>query len=314
LTPGDPRGIGPEITLKAWNALRREELAFAVAAPAKWFESAARQLALPPPVVIHDLRETSAAFAQGLPVLPVTAQGPDAAFVASAIEVAVRAAQAGEACAIVTNPIHKKSLYDAGFAFPGHTEYLAHLTGATDAVMMLVVEGLRAVPVTVHRAVKDAVAALTTDAILRVGRVAARELTAKFGIARPRLAVAALNPHAGEDGAMGHEEIEIIAPAIRTLQAEGIDVVGPAPVDTLFHPAARTRYDAAICMLHDHALLPVKTLDFDRGVNVTLGLPIIRTSPDHGTAFDIAGKGIAKPDSLIAAIRLAAALSDRARP
>jgi 4-hydroxythreonine-4-phosphate dehydrogenase len=312
ITLGDPAGIGPEITAKAWHALRDTGPVFFLTGPLSPLQRAASLCGLPQPTAIQTPADAIALFSSGLPVVPPEShtESPARTILAS-IEAAVAFAQSGEASAIVTNPIHKKSLYDAGFKFPGHTEFLAHLTGAQNPVMMLAIEGLRVVPVTVHLSVADAVNALSQENIIHAARVTAHELHVKFGIERPRLAVAALNPHAGEDGALGVEEKTIIGPAIARLRAEGLDVSGPAPVDTLFHPAARERYDAAICMLHDHALLPLKTLDFDGGVNVTLGLPIIRTSPDHGTAFDIAGKGIANPASLIAAIRLAAQLAGR---
>jgi 4-hydroxythreonine-4-phosphate dehydrogenase len=310
VTLGDPAGIGPEITAKAWSELRNGGPAFFVCAQLAPIAEALASLGLPPPAIVATPSEAQIRFHEALPVLVApNASATRPRMVVDSIVSAVGLVQSGAVSGMVTNPIHKKSLYDAGFDFPGHTEFLAHLTGAKDAVMMLAIEGLRVVPVTVHMSVADAVKALTVDKIVHAGRVTARELAAKFGVAQPRLAIAALNPHAGEDGALGLEEKTIIGPAIAQLRAEGLDVSGPAPIDTLFHPAARARYDAALCMLHDHALLPLKTLDFDRGVNITLGLPIVRTSPDHGTAFDIAGKGVAKPDSLIAAIRVAARLA-----
>jgi 4-hydroxythreonine-4-phosphate dehydrogenase len=211
----------------------------------------------------------------------------------------------------VTCPIAKKTLTAAGFAFPGHTEFLAHLTRAPRAVMMLAIQGLRVVPVTIHEPLAAVPGHLTMDLIVETARIAAQALKRDFGLADPRLAVAGLNPHAGEGRTLGHEEFEVITPAIEQLRAEGIAVTGPHAADSMFHAAARARYDAAICMYHDQALIPVKTIDFDGGVNVTLGLPIVRTSPDHGTAFDIAGKGIANPASLIAAIELAAAMAAR---
>src|SRR4029077_14928479 len=219
---------------------------------------------------------------------------------------AAKLAQTGEIAGFVTNPIQKKTLQDAGFKHPGHTEFLAELAGGFDVAMMLACPALRVVPVTIHLSLADAVHALTPEVIVRAGRIAAAGLKSLFGIARPRLAVAALNPHAGEQGAMGDEERRIIAPGVVELRAEGFSVRGPAPADTLFHPAARATYDAALCMYHDQALIPIKTLAFDHAVNVTLGLPFVRTSPDHGTAFDIAGTGRADPSSLIAALRLAA--------
>ena len=213
---------------------------------------------------------------------------------------------------MVTNPINKAALYDAGFTYPGHTEFLAALTGAAGKqIMMLASPDLRVVPVTVHASLRNSIGMLTTDGIVVAARTTAIALRREFGIAHPRLAVAGLNPHAGEQGALGDEETTIIAPALATLRAEGIDVSGPWPPDTMFTRTARARYDAAICMYHDQALIPLKTLDMDHGVNITLGLPIVRTSPDHGTAYDIAGKGVADPSSLIAAIELAATLAAR---
>jgi 4-hydroxythreonine-4-phosphate dehydrogenase len=263
--------------------------------------------------------EAAACFNEALGVLPrrlahpVLMGRPDPAnarAVIAAIVSAVELARAGRAAAIVTNPIQKETLYAAGFRHPGHTEFLEELAGNdAKAIMMLACPGLRVVPVTVHLALKDAVQRLKTDAIVAAGRITARALMSDFGLDRPRLAVAGLNPHAGENGTMGREEIEIIAPAVETLRSEGHAVTGPFPADTLFHAAARRRYDAVICMYHDQALIPVKTLAFDDAVNVTLGLPFIRTSPDHGTAFDIAGTGKANPSSLIAALRLAARMA-----
>jgi 4-hydroxythreonine-4-phosphate dehydrogenase len=213
---------------------------------------------------------------------------------------------------MVTNPINKAALYQAGFHYPGHTEFLAALTGATgQQIMMLASPLLKVVPVTVHASLRASIAMLTTGMIVEAARTTAAALARDFGIAAPRLAIAGLNPHAGEQGALGDEETTLIQPAVDTLRAEGIDVSGPWPPDTMFTAAARARYDVAVCMYHDQALIPLKTLDMDHGVNVTLGLPIVRTSPDHGTAYDIAGKGIADPSSLIAAIELAAALSER---
>ena len=218
----------------------------------------------------------------------------------------------GRAAALVTNPIHKDSLYRAGFRYPGHTEYLAALAGVTNApVMMLVCPALRVVPVTVHLALSQAIRDLCPSMIVHAGRVSEAALRREFGIAAPVLAVAGLNPHAGEAGGFGREEIEIIEPAVAELRAEGIDVRGPLAADTMFHAEARQTYDAALCMYHDQALIPIKTIDFHGGVNVTLGLPFVRTSPDHGTAFGIAGRGVARPESLIAALRLAAEMATK---
>ena len=324
LTLGDPAGIGPDITLLAWLARTREALpAFALLGDPDLMATRAAGLGLEVPIArIAALGEASQFFADALPVLPIPLGAPvrpgvpDVASVPAvqrSIEEAVRLALAGEAAAVVTNPISKATLYRGGFTFPGHTEYLASLAKGDDAapfpVMMLVGADLRAVPVTIHIPLKDVPAALSQDLILATIEITARDLSRLFGIARPRIAVAGLNPHAGEEGSLGREEIEIVAPAIAAARAKGIDVTGPHPADTLFHAAARKTYDAAITMYHDQALIPVKTLAFDTGVNVTLGLPFIRTSPDHGTAFGLAGTGKASPASLIAALRLAAAMS-----
>jgi 4-hydroxythreonine-4-phosphate dehydrogenase len=211
----------------------------------------------------------------------------------------------GSCSAVVTGPINKAALYGAGFAFPGHTEYLAELTGSTSPVMMLSIEGLRVVPVTVHLPLAAAIASLSAAKIVSATAILARALRDDFGIDAPRIAIAALNPHAGESGTLGREEIDIIQPAVEELRAKGLQINGPLPADTLFHATARAGFDAVVCMYHDQALIPLKTLDFHRGVNTTLGLPIVRTSPDHGTALDIAGKGLADPSSLLAAMRLA---------
>lgn len=314
---GEPSGVGGELALKAW--LRRQEAGvppfFLLDDPARLSALAARAGLEAPVEAVADPAEALAVFDRALPVLPLDAPcaaaqpgQPDPAFagaVLESIDRAVRYAQAGAAGGVVTNPIQKSSLYDAGFRHPGHTEYLAHLTGAERSVMMLVAPGLRTVPVTIHLALAEAIKTLSTELIVATGRIVDAALRRDFGIAAPRLALAGLNPHAGEAGALGREEIEIIAPAAEILRAEGATVLGPLPGDTLFHAEARARYDAALGMYHDQALIPVKTLDFHGGVNMTLGLPIIRTSPDHGTALDIAGTGAARADSLIAAVRLA---------
>ena len=322
LTAGEPAGIGGEITLKAWLARERAGLRpfFAIDDPRR-LESLAALLGLGVPVApIAAPAEAAAVFATALPVLPMGFPAPvvpgrldpaNAPAVIAAIATAVRLVGAHDAAALVTNPIQKETLYAAGFSYPGHTEYLGALAGGLRPVMMLVSPELRVVPVTVHVALKAALAALDTAEIAAVGRIAAEALRRDFAIAKPRLAVAGLNPHAGEGGSMGREEIEMIAPAVRLLRADGIDAFGPLAPDTLFHEGARRRYDAALCMYHDQALIPLKTLDFERGVNVTLGLPFIRTSPDHGTATDIAGTGVASAASLIAALRLAAEMSER---
>ncbi|MBV8575072.1 MAG: 4-hydroxythreonine-4-phosphate dehydrogenase PdxA, partial [Acetobacteraceae bacterium] len=271
-----------------------------------------------PVCMVRSMSEVSRGFGNALPILPIGLSvapvpgRPDPAnarAVILSIERAVALVRAGDAGAVVTNPIHKASLYAAGFVHPGHTEFLSELTDVRGrAVMMLVCPGLRVVPVTVHVALRNAIASLSAEAIVGAAGTTAGALRGDFGISKPRLAIAGLNPHAGEQGAMGDEEATIITPAIAALRADGIDVSGPWPPDTMFTETARTRYDAAICMYHDQALIPLKTLDMRNGVNVTLGLPIVRTSPDHGTGFDIAGRGVADPSSLIAALRLAAEL------
>ena len=313
LTMGDPAGIGGELTVSAWRTLRQGGPAFvAIDDPAR--------LAGIPVRPVETLAEAAAVFPEALPVLPQRLAAaampgrPDranAAATVASIERAVRLAQAGEAAAVVTNPISKAVLYAAGFPHPGHTEFLGALTGCARPVMMLANDFLRVVPVTVHVSLRAALDSLSTEAVVATARITAAALRDQFGIVAPRLAVAGLNPHAGEGGAMGVEEATLIAPAVATLQEEGIAATGPHPPDTMFTPAARSGYDAAICMYHDQALIPLKTLDMASGVNVTLGLPIIRTSPDHGTAFDIAGEGRADPASLIAALRLAATLAER---
>ena len=317
LTMGDPTGIGPEITAKAWEALKGEpDLAFAVIGAAKHYAHV-------PHRVIADIADASSVFAQNLPVLDISdadaiAGQPHrqhAPAITTSIETAVTLCLSGAADAVVTNPIAKSVLYEAGFTFPGHTEYLGHLTQdvaapyAKGPVMMLTAQDLRVGLATVHMPLADAAAQLSTKTILRTARVMLGALERDFGIAAPRLALTGLNPHAGEGGALGREEIEIINPAAKTLREAGHDVTDAQPADTLFHAEARQGYDAVLAMYHDQGLIPVKTLDFHGGVNITLGLPIIRTSPDHGTAFNIAGQGIARPDSLIAAIRKARELS-----
>ncbi len=322
---GEPGGVGAEIAAKAWRALASSGPAFfLIGDPARFAEAGA------PVEAIEHPSEAGAVFKRAAPVLdigarvdaaPGRARAETAPLVVNSIERAVSLTLAGDAAAVVTNPIQKSALFDAGFSFPGHTEYLDALTanaplaaGAPRGpVMTLAGPDLKTPPVTVHQSVRDAAAVLSADMIVRKARVVAHALRQDFGVEQPRLAVSGLNPHAGEAGAMGREDIDVIAPAIAALRAEGVDAFGPAPADTLFHAAARARYDAALCMLHDQALIPVKTLAFDETVNVTLGLPIVRTSPDHGAALDIAGRGLARPDSLIAAIRLARRLADRRR-
>ncbi len=309
LTVGEPAGIGPEIAVAAWQALRGDAQRFF------WIGDPRH---LPPGTPWREIAapgDTAEAFADALPVLPhdfgspATPGTPNPAHAAAVIEViarAVRLVEAGEAGAVCTAPIHKKALIDgAGFAYPGHTEYLAALAGVDQVVMMLASETLRVVPATIHIPLAQVPGALTRALLEGVLRITHAGLQRDFGLPAPRIAVAGLNPHAGEGGAMGGEEMALVAPLLAELRTEGLDLSGPHSADTLFHPAARARYDAAVCMYHDQALIPIKTLDFDRGVNVTLGLPFVRTSPDHGTALDIAGTGTASPASLVEALRLA---------
>ncbi|MSP03874.1 MAG: 4-hydroxythreonine-4-phosphate dehydrogenase PdxA [Acetobacteraceae bacterium] len=314
LTMGDPAGIGGEVTAKAWHARRATGPVFCVLDDSARFAALGIQMR-----EITSPEQAAAVFATALPVLPVRLRAPalpgkpDAANAPAVIESITRAvalAQSGRVGAVVTNPINKAALYQAGFTHPGHTEFLAALTHADNPpVMMLASPALRVVPVTVHLALRQAIATLTTDLIVTTARITYAALQTQFAIAAPRLAIAGLNPHAGEAGALGDDEEKIIAPAIAALRAMSMNVTGPWPPDTLFTETARARYDVAICMYHDQALIPLKTLDMHRGVNVTLGLPIIRTSPDHGTAYDIAGKNVADPSSLLAALDLAAQLA-----
>jgi 4-hydroxythreonine-4-phosphate dehydrogenase len=322
LTMGEPAGIGGEIALQAW--FRRVEQVppfYVIDDPARLAALADRLGWAVPVGEIAAPLEAMALFDRALPVLSVGGnpaatpghpEAADAPLVVHAIDRAVADVRARRAAAVVTNPINKDALYRAGFRHPGHTEYLAELAGSAEpAVMMLACAELRVVPVTIHLPLRRAIDTLTTAAIVHAGTVVGAALRRDFGIAAPVLAVAGLNPHAGEGGSLGREDIEIVAPAIAALRAHGIDARGPLSADTMFHAAARRGYDAALCMYHDQALIPIKTIDFDRGVNVTLGLPFIRTSPDHGTAFDIAGRGMARPDSLIAALRLAGEMAQR---
>lgn len=312
LSCGEPAGIGPEIAAKAWAELGTE-------VPFFWIGDPAHLPGDTPWVEIAAPSEAAEALCRGLPVLAHPFPGPtvpgrpsaeNAAQVVAVIARAVNLVQQGAASALCTAPIHKKALHDgAGFAFPGHTEYLADLAGVDHVVMMLASPLLKVVPATIHIALADVPKALNAQDLRMTLRITHQALIDAFGIRAPRLAVAGLNPHAGEGGAMGHEDSALIAPIVEELRAQGMDIRGPLPADTMFHARARAGYDAAICMYHDQALIPIKTLDFDHGVNVTLGLPFIRTSPDHGTAFDIAGQGIASPDSLIAALRLAHEMS-----
>jgi len=323
LTLGDPAGVGPEIVVKAWQALRQEPLSFFAVGDAATLAAAGDGAAVQR---IARPQEALGAFRDALPVLDlplpaaVTPGRPDPAaapLVIRWIETAVELALSGEVGAIVTAPIAKAPLYAAGFKFPGHTEFLGELTaaapyeGTRGPVMMLTARDLRVTLVTVHAPLARVPGLLTTEAIVHAGLVTAEALRRDFGVAAPRVAVAGLNPHAGESGSIGREEVDLVEPAVRALRTLGVDASGPYPADSMFPEETRARYDAALCLYHDQALIPVKMLDFWGGVNVSLGLPIVRTSPDHGTAFDIAGRGLARPDSLIAALRLADAIARR---
>jgi len=323
LTSGEPAGIGPDITIKAW--LRRNELKlppFYLLGDRDLLNERAKTLGLK--IKLADVRAEDALCTFG-DALPIVATGhaatarpglPDdtsADAAMASIRQAVADVVAGRASAVVTNPIAKSVLYRAGFRHPGHTEFLAELAAtkgrAPQPVMMLWSPALVVVPVTIHLALRDAIAGLSSELIVSTVRIVVADLKTRFGLANPRLAVSGLNPHAGEEGSLGAEDQTIVAPAIEILRREGIEIRGPLPADTMFHDAARKTYDCAVCMYHDQALIPVKTLAFEEAVNVTLGLPFIRTSPDHGTAFDIAGSGRANPSSLIAALQLAARMA-----
>jgi 4-hydroxythreonine-4-phosphate dehydrogenase len=322
LTMGEPAGIGGELTLSAWrNRGSRQVPAFVVLDDPERLRRMAVSLDWDVPIrEVASSREAESVFPSALPVLSLptavaaVAGLPDprtASATIASIDQAVVLVQQGDCAALVTNPIQKSVLYSSGFHWPGHTEYLAHLAGMTDEpVMMLVGGGLRVALVTIHLPLRAVPDTLTIPAIQHTARITASALRRDFGIARPRLAVAALNPHAGEAGTIGDEEQTIIGPAVEALRQEGLTVDGPLPADTLFHAGARVRYDAVVCLYHDQALIPLKTLDFATGVNVTLGLPFIRTSPDHGTALDIAGTGRADNSSLIAALQLARQMAD----
>ena len=316
VTLGEPAGIGPELVLAAWRDRAAGTPPFVALADPDHLERLARTLGWDVSVArVTTPAEAERAFQQHLPVLPLAGsiagvpgkpEAANAPLVIEAIERAVHLARDGSVGGLVTMPINKHVLQTAGFGFPGHTEFLGHLAGAGAVpVMLLAVAGLRVVPVTVHISLADVPRQLSTRGITGTARILAAALRRDFGIVAPRIAVAGLNPHAGEAGSMGHEEIDIIAPAIRELQAEGMAVTGPHPADSLFHAEARERYDAALCMYHDQALIPLKTIDFHKGVNITIGLNFVRTSPDHGTAFDIAGTGRARPDSTVAALHMA---------
>jgi 4-hydroxythreonine-4-phosphate dehydrogenase len=320
LTMGDPAGIGPEITLAAWEELRNAHPFAVIADPGHLTGLAARLGRGVPVRAVDTMAEAAAVFSRALPVLPEPLAAPaipgrpeaaHAPAILRSVERAVAYARVGAAAAVVTNPLAKTTLLDAGIGHTGHTMWLKDLAGGGTPIMMLAGPMLRVVPVTVHIPLAEVPRALTVQAIVAAGRITAAALREDFGLAAPRLAVAGLNPHAGESGTVGREEMEVIAPAIAQLRAAGIDASGPHPGDSLFHAAARAAYDAALCMYHDQALIPIKALDFANAVNVTLGLSIVRTSPDHGTAYGIAGTGSADPTSLIAALTMAAEIAAR---
>ena len=319
LSMGEPAGVGPEIIARAWAALHVEGPVFVVIGDATLMRRQGQ-----PVEAVLTAADAVDVFRRAIPVLdhplpaPVTPGRPEpvnAGAVADWIEQAVSLALSGEVSGVVTAPIAKAPLYAAGFRFPGHTEFIAELTadvpftGTRGPVMMLTARDLRACLVTIHAPLAEVPELVTAERVCRTARVVDEALKRDFGIAAPRLALAALNPHAGESGSIGLEEIEVLIPAAASLRAEGIAITDPRPADTLFHDDARATYDAVLCLYHDQALIPVKTLDFWGGVNTTLGLPVIRTSPDHGTGFDIAGEGVARADSLIAAIRLAGTMA-----
>ena len=322
VTMGEPAGIGGEIALLAWARRGKQTPAFFLIDDPDRLQALAARIGLECTVTpISDAGEAAGVFSGAVPVLPldgpvaVVSGKPEPGIAPAVIQSIDRAADlvvADDAAAMVTNPIQKSTLYDAGFSHPGHTEYLADRAKLpSPPVMMLACASLRVVPVSIHLPLGEAIASLTTEAIVHCGRVTALALARDFGIEKPRIAVAGLNPHAGEDGHLGREEIDIISPAVSQLVSDGLSVTGPFSADTLFHTSARQHYDAVLCMYHDQALIPLKTIDFDGGVNMTLGLPYVRTSPDHGTALDIAGTGQANPASFIAALELARACAAR---
>ncbi len=316
LSCGEPSGIGPEIAAKAWEELRDQ-------CPFVWIGDPAHLPSETPWTAVEDTAIAPATSAASMPVLPIrfpeknalgTPSAANAASVIQSIETAVSLVKSGKASAVCTAPIHKKALIDgADFDYPGHTEFLAALAARDRVVMMLASDQLRVVPTTIHIPLSQVPQTLTPDLLRETIQITAQGLRDQFGITHPRIAVAGLNPHSGEGGKMGREEVEWITPFLTGLQSDDFTITGPHPADTMFHAAARKRYDVAIAMYHDQALIPIKTLDFDRGVNVTLGLPFIRTSPDHGTALDIAGKGIANPTSLIEALKMAQNMAQRSK-
>jgi len=321
ITMGDPGGIGGEISIKAWEMRRELSPVFFLLDCPKRIERLTEKISMNCPIeVISEPGQAIQVFANSLPILPLsyqidtipgTSNVSDAEAVIESINLAVKLARSHKVDGIVTNPIQKETLYQAGFSYPGHTEYLAKIAGTGRSVMMISSQDLRVVPVTTHLPLGEAIESLKIEDIVHSARITQQALGDLFGISRPRLAVSGVNPHAGEGGFLGLQERQIIEPAVKILQAEGIDIFGPLSADSMFHEKARNQYDAAICMYHDQALIPIKTLAFETSVNVTLGISIIRTSPDHGTAMDIAGKGQARADSLIAAIELAGKMASK---
>ena len=322
ITMGDPAGIGGELTIAAWKSRRTQGPAFYVYDCPQRLQDLAKRLQIQLPLIeITDPKEAISQFPNALPVLPVPLPTlpvpglPDpshAAFAIRSIELAAQACLEGKASGLVTNPVYKKSFYDAGFAFPGQTEFVGAISDPSALPLMLLAgPSLKVVPLTTHVPIIEAVTSLTVKRITTVGTALAKALEQDFGFSPPRIAISGLNPHAGEEGKMGRQEIEIITPAVNILREHGISVIGPLSPDSMFHSAARSSYDAALCMYHDQALIPLKTLDFYSGVNITLGLPIVRTSPDHGTAFDIAGTGQADPSSFLAALDIASEIAAR---
>ncbi len=333
VTMGEPAGVGPELVAQSWFQIRHEraetaQTPFYCCCDPDFLSKRLSDAGFTIPLsIVQTAAEAVSVFTHGLPIVPLargvvsgragSPSSADAAAVLESIERCVADVMSGQAGGVVTSPVQKETLYDAGFAFPGHTEFLGDLAERNGLearpVMMLAAEELRVVPVTIHVPISAVPGLLTTEAIVTTGEIVARELVSKFGISNPRLVIAGLNPHAGEGGRIGFEDRDVVAPAVARLQALGIDARGPLAADTLFHAAARKTYDAALCMYHDQALIPIKTVAFDHAVNVTLGLPFIRTSPDHGTALSLAGTGEANPTSFIAAIAMAARMAARAR-
>ncbi len=317
LTMGDPAGIGPELTAKIWTSQRAGLEPFLVIADPDLMAQYC------PVQVITAPQDAAGCFHSALPIIaeplgsspkPGAPNPAHASAIIQSIQRAVALARQGALSAIVTNPINKAGLYANGFSFPGHTEFLGALTGVTRPVMMLAVEGLKVVPATIHQSIASVPSSLSINLLVETGLIVAEALRRDFGISAPRLVMTGLNPHAGESGSIGHEDHDIIEPAVEALRAAGVDIRGPLSADSLFHAKAREGYDAAICQYHDQALIPIKTIDFFGGVNVTLGLPIVRTSPDHGTGYDIAGQNVADPSSLLAAIRMAASIATHRAP